>query len=147
LAFTFDRSARSRWSEIRRCRSLSITEGSLVSVGWVTGTASSIAFVPLDGGPVRSLETATPAIGGALAVSNAAVYSLGWDESYTLSHVVRTPLDGGPAQTLASLPSDGPLSAEFQSLAIGALLQDIALAADGTLYWNTSDRILYMKVE
>jgi hypothetical protein len=48
------------------------------------------------------------------------------------------PLDGGPAQSLAIVPTDGPPGVEFE---------DLALASDGTLYLNTYDRILYMKVE
>jgi hypothetical protein len=73
-------------------------------------------------------------------VSSTAVYSLGFNatEDAGESHVVRTPLDGGPAQSLALVPIDGDWGSTFQ---------DIALASDGTLYWNTFDRILYMKVE
>jgi hypothetical protein len=120
------------------CRSLLATAGSLISS--YGDDYTSLVVVPLDGGAIRSLATATGTIGVPFAVSSTAVYALGFNatEDAGLSHVVRTPLDGGPAQSLAIVPIDGPSGSTFQ---------DIALASDGTLYWNTFDRILYMKVE
>jgi hypothetical protein len=124
------------------CRSLLTKDGSLISFHESSDFHSSIVVLPLGGGAMRSLDTAfIDSIGISFAVSSHAVYSLGVDTAEIdagLSHVVRTPLDGGPAESLATVPIDGPSGSTFQ---------DIALASDGTLYWNTFDRILYMKVE
>jgi hypothetical protein len=121
------------------CRGLAVTDGSLVAVSFSSSYWGTFVLLPLDGGTVRSLDSINSS-GGPLAASRTAVYSFAaaGPSPDAGVHVVRTPLDGGPAEMLATLSIDGLLGSTFL---------DIALASDGTLYWNTFDRILYMKVE
>jgi hypothetical protein len=123
------------------CHTLLTTGGSLISARLLSGSWS-VVVLPLDGGARRPLDSISGSTGIPFVVSRTAVYSLGFNPTEDAApfhyHVVRMPLDGGPAQSLAIVPTDGPPGVEFQ---------DLALASDGTLYLNTYDRILSMKVE